>query len=185
MKQRTDAELVAACLEGSEAAWAALIERYKHLIYSVPVKYGLPPEDAADVFQTVCVELYSHLSRLREHAALRGWLVTVATHQCFHWKRRARRFDSAPLDADQFQSEDEAVAAMMETVEREQQLRDAIAALPPRCARMIRLLFFTDPPRPYVDVARELGLATGSIGFIRGRCLEKLRQKLLELGFRE
>jgi DNA-directed RNA polymerase specialized sigma24 family protein len=35
---------------------------------------------------------------------------------------------------------------------------------------------------PYADVARRLGLATGSIGFIRGRCLEKLRKALMASG---
>jgi hypothetical protein len=32
-------------------------------------------------------------------------------------------------------------------------------------------------------VARRLGLATGSIGFIRGRCLKKLERVLGNAGF--
>jgi DNA-directed RNA polymerase specialized sigma24 family protein len=44
-------------------------------------------------------------------------------------------------------------------------------------------LFFEEPPRPYQEVAESLGLATGSIGFIRGRCLEKLRTFLKKRGF--
>ena len=36
---------------------------------------------------------------------------------------------------------------------------------------------------PSAEVARRLGLATGSIGFIRGRCLKRLEQILGELGF--
>jgi DNA-directed RNA polymerase specialized sigma24 family protein len=45
------------------------------------------------------------------------------------------------------------------------------------------MLFFEEPARPYQDVARELGIATGSIGFIRQRCLDRLRKKLVEAGF--
>jgi hypothetical protein len=48
---------------------------------------------------------------------------------------------------------------------------------------MIRLLFYHQPPIPYQDVARRLGLATGSIGFIRGRCLERLARSLEKAGF--
>jgi DNA-directed RNA polymerase specialized sigma24 family protein len=44
------------------------------------------------------------------------------------------------------------------------------------------MLFFETPARPYQEVARELGIATGSIGFIRGRCLKKLRQALEQEG---
>jgi DNA-directed RNA polymerase specialized sigma24 family protein len=45
------------------------------------------------------------------------------------------------------------------------------------------MLFFEDPPRPYDEVAKELQLATGSIGFTRSRCLKKLKQLLQEKGF--
>jgi len=48
---------------------------------------------------------------------------------------------------------------------------------------MVRMLFFEMPPRPYEEIAKELGIATGSIGFIRGRCLTKLKQQLENMGF--
>ena len=47
----SDERLVRACLDGDDDAWAALIDKYKRLIYSVPIKYGASPEDAADIFQ--------------------------------------------------------------------------------------------------------------------------------------
>jgi RNA polymerase sigma factor (sigma-70 family) len=68
-------------------------------------------------------------------------------------------------------------------LQREQSMRDAVSALPERCHQMVRMLFFEDPPRPYEEIAKELQLATGSIGFIRGRCLKKLRQLLEQRGF--
>ena len=68
-------------------------------------------------------------------------------------------------------------------LEREQLVRDAIAQLPVRCREMIELLFFQQPPLPYTEVGRRLQLATGSIGFIRGRCLKRLKQILEEKGF--
>jgi len=68
-------------------------------------------------------------------------------------------------------------------VEQEQIVREAISRLPPRCREMIELLFFAQPPVPYNDVARHLHLATGSIGFIRGRCLKRLKKLLEEKGF--
>jgi DNA-directed RNA polymerase specialized sigma24 family protein len=62
-------------------------------------------------------------------------------------------------------------------------VREAIAKLPKRCADLVKLLFYEHPPLPYSDVAQRLGLATGSIGFIRGRCLTKLQKILVEMGF--
>lgn len=180
----SDERLVAECLAGNEQAWNALIDKYKRLIYSIPSKYQATPEDAADIFQAVCLELFSELPRLRNAASLRAWLITVTTHKCLHWKRKqAPTVDGEPDElADGVAGGDSAFHILQE-LEREQILRDAVAVLPPRCREMIRLLFYESPAIPYAEVARRLGLATGSIGFIRGRCLKKLQQKLEEMGF--
>ena len=58
--------LVRECCKGNQAAWSALIEKYKNLIFSVPIKFGLSREDAADIFQAVCLDLLTDLPRLRE-----------------------------------------------------------------------------------------------------------------------
>jgi RNA polymerase sigma factor (sigma-70 family) len=72
---------------------------------------------------------------------------------------------------------------ILREAENEQNLRQVVTDLPPRCRELIRMLFFEEPARPYQEVAQTLGIATGSIGFIRQRCLERLRKRLLEVGF--
>jgi RNA polymerase sigma factor (sigma-70 family) len=179
-----DEKLVQDCLNGDEKAWNRLIDKYKRLIYSVPVKYGLSPDDAADVFQNVCVDLFTNLGKLRKIESIRSWLITVATHKCFHHKRHQRQ--DVELDAmEQEMAEELAPAApqVMQEVQEEQAVRDAIQRLSPRCADLVKMLFFQQPPLPYAEVAQKLGLATGSIGFIRGRCLNRLQKILAELGF--
>lgn len=174
----SDEALIQACRAGNQAAWQLLVEKYQRLVYSVPIKYRLSPEDAADVFQGVWVDLYRDLDRLEQPNAVRGWLITAASRRCLLLKKRWLPTGSEPSetipdlrrDAEQIRLE----------AERDQLLRDALHQLTERCRQMIQMLFFDSPPRPYADVARELGLAEGSIGFIRGRCLKKLRQ-LMEL----
>ncbi|MCU1382501.1 MAG: polymerase, sigma-24 subunit, subfamily [Acidobacteria bacterium] len=182
----SDERLVRACLNGDDDAWAALIDRYRRLIYSIPVRYGASPEDAADIFQLVCLELFAHLRELRAAGALRGWIATVATHQSFHWKQKHRRRTDRELtniDVDDLQIEPAAAADVVDAAVHEQMLKEAAARLSPRCQEMIQLLFYTDPPLPYKEVARRLGLAVGSIGFIRGRCLQHLAKTLKGMGF--
>jgi len=178
-----DARLVDACLKGDERAWTAVIAKYKNLIYSIPFKYGASSEDAADIFQSVCLELFHELPRLRNVQNLRPWLLTVAAHEAFRWKRRRRRrnlHESDPIE------EDTAVvmpAAVVADVEREQAVREAVRQLPSRCREMVQMLFYEHPRVAYVEVARRLGLAVGSIGFVRGRCLKRLQRALEEIGF--
>ena len=181
----SNTKIVAACLAGDERAWSALLERYKNLIYSVPVRYGAPPQDAADIFQAVCLDLFNELPRLRDAEALQGWLLRVTTNKCYHWKRRM-----LSQETDRDEEEMETLVALhamgpdlLATVEREQAVREAIGSLPPRCREMIEMLFFEHPPLAYNEVARRLQVATGSIGFIRGRCLKRLKKELEQKGF--
>jgi RNA polymerase sigma factor (sigma-70 family) len=182
----SDERLVNECLRGNEDAWARLIDKYKNLIFSIPIKYGASGEDAADIFQAVCLELFSELSNLRNTGALRSWLITVATHKSFHWKQKLRQrsdkeiTDIAPENVTENHTD---APGMMVEAEREQMVREAVAHLPTRCAEMVRLLFYEQPPVPYGEIAQRLGLAVGSIGFIRGRCLKRLQKLLQEMGF--
>lgn len=181
-----DIQLVRGCLQGSEASWSALVSKYKNLIFSIPIKYGFSREEAADIFQSVCLDLLHDLSTLRDSRALTGWLIRVTHHRCLRQKKQNRRFIASemnPLDLTI------AVAEIPENkvreLQREQILRSAIRTLKPRCQQLVEILFYESPPRPYKDIAESLGLATGSIGFIRSRCLEKLGRKLQEMGFGE
>jgi RNA polymerase sigma factor (sigma-70 family) len=178
--------MVRECRKGNQAAWSALVEKYKNLIFSIPIKFGLSREDAADIFQAVCLDLLSDLPKLREPRALPKWLMQTSFHKCLHWKKhRLDLFEDAQeVETQTEASREELPEEMLYQLQREQVLRDAIAALPSRCHRMIVMLFFEIPPRPYQVVAKELGIATGSIGFIRGRCLNQLRQRLEKEGFK-
>lgn len=179
----SDTQLVEKCLTGSDEAWAALLAKYKNLIYSIPIKLGFSQDDASDIFQTVCTELISQLPDIRHPEALGAWLIKVTAHRCAYWKRHAGRYvdyESAPEPAS---SSDSLPEHLLAEVENEQMLRTALRELSERCRKLVEMLFFQTPARPYDEVAREFGIATGSVGFIRGRCLEKLRRRLVQMGF--
>jgi RNA polymerase sigma factor (sigma-70 family) len=180
-----DKRLVKECLSGNEDAWAKLVDKYKALIYSVPVKYGLPQHEAVEVFQATCVELLQRLPELRKPQALPKWLTLVAHHQCYRWKRQQQRLVSRDAEPDLPVPEIPAeVETILQQTQEEQMLREALAELTPQCLRLVKMLFFEVPPRPYAEVATALGLELGSIGFTRQKCLERLRRRLGKMGFR-
>jgi RNA polymerase sigma factor (sigma-70 family) len=180
-----DERLIKECLGGNEEAWSLLIEKYKALIYSIPVKYRLPPHEAADVFQATCVELLKRMPELREPQALPKWLMQVAHHQCYRWKQQQQRLVSSDDEEQGLPvPETPAIAeSLVQQTQEEQMLRNAMASLSAQCRRLVDLLFFETPARPYSEVAAELGLAVGSIGFTRQKCMERLRRHLGDLGF--
>ena len=181
---RSDRELVASCLSGDEPAWSELIDRYNRLIFSIPLKQGLTREEAADIFQAVCLDLVAELPRLRDPQALPAWLIQTTRHKVSKWRRRNDRYvpdegihtENAPAP------EADMPDALIREVQQAQALRDSVAVLSDRCQRMVQMLFFETPARPYKDVASALGVATGSIGFLRSRCLDRLRSALEGIG---
>jgi RNA polymerase sigma factor (sigma-70 family) len=181
----SDERLVRECLKGNEEAWFGLIDKYKNLIYSIPVKYRIPPDAANEIFQQVCFELVTALPRLKDAKSLGAWLMTVASHKCSDWGRREQRY--RPMDSgkqDDIPMPSKAPDTLLLEIEREQILREALPQITPRCGALIRMLFFDTPAVPYEQVAKNLRLAKGSIGFIRMRCLRQLRRLLEQKGFR-
>src|SRR5262245_23098980 len=87
--QRTDSpadptvsDLVARAKDGDRQAWDALIERYAPLIWSICRRHRLGRDDADDVGQSVWLRLVDQLDRVRDPAALPGWLATTARREC-------------------------------------------------------------------------------------------------------
>lgn len=180
-----DEELVTSCLDGNEQAWAALIDKYKNLIFSIPIKHGFSRDDAGEIFQQVCLKLLSELSNLRDPNCLPAWLIRVTSHKCFHWRRRERLLQTGAPEIRGVNSEPAVPPAdeYLSQLEQEQILRETLLQLSPRCRHLIQMLFYEDPALPYEEVARKLRLARGSIGFIRMRCLRQLRLRLQERNF--
>jgi RNA polymerase sigma factor (sigma-70 family) len=181
-----DRQLIVACLEGDAGAWEALIARYQRLIYSVPLKARLSQSDAADVFQAVCLKLYEKLQTLRDHEKLSSWIITTATRES--WRAASHRRRDLVLQG----SGKEAGAELLdeladarpladeqrEMLERQQIVRQAVAALPERCSELVEMLFYRKDELSYAEIARRMDMPISSVGPTRARCLGKLRKLL-------
>jgi RNA polymerase sigma factor (sigma-70 family) len=181
----SDERLIRECLKGKEEAWFGLIDKYKNLIYSIPVKYRAPADAANEIFQQVCFELLTALPKLREAKSVSAWLITVTSHKCVDWSRREQRYQ--PIDDDragEIPVSSKAPDALLLELEREQIVLEALPQIASRCRTLIQMLFFDSPAMPYEQVAMNLGVARGSVGFIRMRCLRQLRRLLEQKGFR-
>ena len=183
--QRDDRQLIAECLSGEQASWEALIYRYRRLIYSIPLKLRLSPEDAADIFQAVCFKLYEKLDTLRDHDRLSSWLITTATREC--WRISAQNRREAPVGSGD-EGHSDALADIpatarlpdeeRELLERQQAVRQALERLPERCRDLLTMLFYQANELSYPDIARRMNIPVPSVGPTRARCLEKLKRRL-------
>jgi RNA polymerase sigma factor (sigma-70 family) len=174
--------LLARARNGEEKAWDALVDRYAPLIWSICRRYRLADADAKDVSQSVWLQLVEHLGRIRDPAALPGWLATTTRRECGRVLGTARgpRDAGYVLDAEDIRDEQAVTAEQVVLAgERNSALREAFAQLPLCCQRLVALMT-EDPPVPYAEISAKLGIPVGSIGPSRGRCLSKLRRYLAD-----
>ena len=171
-------QLVARARDGDQGAWDAIVERYAPLIWSVCMRLGLSRADTDDVGQVVWLRLIEHLDRLREPAALPGWLKITTQRECLRVLGSAR--SEQPIDTadDSDLLRDQPAIPIDEEVlraERDARLRAAFAELPEPCQRLLSMLM-SDPPHSYATICATLNLRPGSVGPQRARCLERLRR---------
>jgi RNA polymerase sigma factor (sigma-70 family) len=174
--------LVAGASAGDPAAWERLYPAVAGWVTAVAAGLGLAREDAADVNQVVCLRLVSHLDRLNDPAALRGWVVTVARHESYRVLRERHR---RATDLDTLADPAGGVAGRwapaaderLLRTERQRELHAAFAQLSEDCQRLLRMLS-ADPPLSYADTAAVLDRPIGAIGPTRQRCLARLREIL-------
>lgn len=169
--------LVARAASGDQRAWNSIIERYAPLVWSICVRYKLERDDIDDVGQSVWLLLVEKIGSLREPAALPGWIATTTQRECLRVLRAVRRDDHSALPPEDLMPDHAAAIVEQEILAAEQNaaFRAAFAELPPACRDLLSMLI-RDPPCSYAEISATLGMAVGSIGAMRARCLQRLRR---------
>jgi len=172
-------DLLVRAQDGERECLREIVAELTPLLWNVARAQGLAGADAEDVVQTVWLSLVSGLGTIQSPAALISWLITAARREA--WRMRKARERAPTLNSDELPETvdpSEPIEERVLAAERRRMVRDALAALTPRCAELLRALAFSDMA-DYAAVSRALGMPQGSIGPSRGRCLAKLRTALV------
>ena len=171
MTTLTDAQLVARCRQGDEAAWRELVERFSRYVYAIATQaFRLSDHDADDVFQEVFARTYAQLDRLRDDNAIRPWLAQLTRNLCLDRIRDSAR--SQPTEEVDPGGADETLAQLDEALA----VRDALEQIGEPCGDLLDRFFAQD--QSYKRIGDELELPAGTIASRLSRCLSKLRVQL-------
>jgi RNA polymerase sigma factor (sigma-70 family) len=180
--EASDGALVRACRRGNEDAWETLVRRYQRFVFAIPRRAGLDDDAAADVFQEVFTALVQGMDKIDDPDRIGAWILTTAKRATWRTMRRriAARAGQTVLDeeAEEVPDLDPLPESVLVGVEEQQEVRVAMSKLDERCQQLLTMLFYTNEPPAYGAVATALGLAEGSVGPIRARCLERLLRRL-------
>lgn len=166
--------LVGHASQGDESAWSTIVRSYTPLVRSICGRYGLSAADRDDVAGRVWMHLLIDIGRIREPAALPGWLRTTTRRECQAVVWRMTR--DVPFEEDEvlhptLPPADAGVLAEEQRIV----LHEAISSLTEQ-ERVLLALLFSDPPTSYEEISATLGMKRGSIGPTRQRILLRLRK---------
>lgn len=193
MTEPTNHELIHRCRHGDATAWQRLIHRYARLVHSVPVRYGLMPAEVDDIGQDVFLALAQHLHQIADPESLPAWLITTARRAS--WRALQRRKREQPLsEINLTDVETEhllqpvghqapSLQELLEGWEYQEALVQGMTKLGERCRELLTLIFLDQREPSYDEISSSLGIAKGSIGPSRNRCLHQLRTILEGMGF--
>jgi RNA polymerase sigma factor (sigma-70 family) len=167
--------LLAAAGRGDQRAWSLIVDRFGAAVRAVARRHRLSPHDTEDVVQATWLRLLEHIGDIRRAEALPAWLQTTAARESLRVLRSAGREQPAEAELFERQASFTDPAQGLAEADRDKAIGDAIATLPERHGRLMRMLL-TEPEPTYNEVSRALDMPIGSIGPIRARSLERLRR---------
>ncbi len=170
----SDRDLVRACREGSERAWAELVQRFSRYVYAIASQaYRLADHDADDVFQEVFARTYEHLGRLRDDEAIRPWIGQLTRRLAID---RLRALSREQPEADALDVAERPEEPELERIELALAVHAAMATLPEHCQEILDRFFAQE--QSYQEISSALEIPMGTIASRISRCLTKLRERL-------
>lgn len=88
--ERTDSEIIALVLKGDPSAYAELVNRYQHFVFTIALRYVKSREDAEEVAQDIFVKAYRSLADFKGTAKFSTWLYTITTTTCITFLRKKK-----------------------------------------------------------------------------------------------
>jgi RNA polymerase sigma-70 factor (ECF subfamily) len=179
---QTDTELVARAAGGDTAAFQALVERHRSMVYRVAYQFAGNHHDAEDIAQEVFIKVYRSLDRFRQDAQLSSWMYRIVMNACIDHRRRHRPAGAAPfgeeaeekmLNAPEEAPDPEATAYAGEIGEV---LESEVAQLPP--GQRIVFLMRHHQGMKLCEIAQALGLAEGTVKRQLHAAVHRLRAAL-------
>jgi RNA polymerase sigma-70 factor, ECF subfamily len=157
-----------------------LSERYGRMVFSTAYRVLGNPQDAEDVLQEVFLKLLGGWSGRIKHDAVRDWgayLRVTALRTSVDLLRRKPKFKQESWElVRELETPDGNPRYLASQKQKARFLRQALAQLPERDAKVFAMRFFED--FAYNAIAENLNISVNQVGVILHRTRERLKEIL-------
>lgn len=173
-RQMTDASLLEAAAAGSHAAFAEIVSRYFQPVYRLVWRLTGGAADAEDIAQDAFVKLWKNPSQIREGAALKGWLMRVASNAVIDGSRKPRA--AALADAPEPRDPQARPDAPLDRAQAARAVDAMIAALPERQRLALSLVYFEGLSN--IEAAAVMEVSIEAVESLLARARRSLKESL-------
>ena len=185
---RTEAELIAAVLDGDAASFEPLVRKHTPRVFATARRYARRESEAEDIVQEIWLKAFQKLRSFRGDAPFEHWLMRLAVRTCYdflrgHQRNRERAFSElteAENDwLDRFVSQpdgaDQNAAAARQLVER------VLEELSPPARLIITLLEIEE--RPVKEISQLTGWSVPLVKVRAFRARAEMRKILTRMAW--
>jgi len=174
-----------ATLEGDQAAFASLMDRYKKPVYHMILKMVRNVDDAEDLTIEAFSKAFKNLHRFKKDYTFSTWLFRIATNNAIDFIRK-KKLDTFSLNTSY--TDDDGASVSMDLLDPDltpdqeainqqkiQLMQMFVTKLPTKYQRLVRLRYFDE--LSYEEIAQELDAPLGTVK----AQLHRARELLYEL----
>lgn len=92
MTEPDEATLVADCLQGDQAAFERIVERYQGPVFNIALRMVHDYEDARDIAQRVFIKAYENLGSYDPRFKIFSWLYRMAVNESINFLKGKRSY---------------------------------------------------------------------------------------------
>ncbi|MCH7819060.1 MAG: sigma-70 family RNA polymerase sigma factor [Candidatus Marinimicrobia bacterium] len=190
-EEKTDYELIDEAIDGNEASYGIIMERYKNSLHGIIYRMVRNQEETQDLVQEAFIKAYKALRTFNKQYSFSTWLFKIASNNCIDHLRK-KRLSTISIDAP-IETMDGSITQDIpdSTYNPEKDIirnevintiHHTIDQLPKKYREVINLRHKQD--KSYEEIAKELDLPIGTVKARIFRAREILKKSLRELNLR-
>ncbi|MBS1601890.1 MAG: sigma-70 family RNA polymerase sigma factor [Bacteroidetes bacterium] len=176
----TDTEIIKRILQGDQAIFATLVQRYQQYVFTLVLRFTDSREDAEEISQDVFVKAYRSLADFRGDSKFSTWLYTVVRTSCITFLRK-KKLDTTSIDNErtfmQLENKESGFNAnSIEQKSRHAMVNEAIRLLSPDDSQLITLFYKGE--QSLEEIGRIMRLEPNTVKVRLHRARNRLREHI-------
>jgi RNA polymerase sigma-70 factor (ECF subfamily) len=173
MVKEDDKHIIKQVRKGDVAAYSMLIEKYRHMVFTLALQLTKNEADAEEVAQDAFLKAFRALDSFEGRSAFSTWIYRITYHQAIS-KMRGNKRKQTDYDEDTFSNDDNLAVGnlsseILESEDRTRYLKEALARLKGEESTVLTLYYFEEFKVDEISEITGLSESNVKVKLLRGR----------------